>query len=44
MRYTPPQIMTMHVAKAAIQSGKTSINQELNLFVPSPGPAYQAEE
>ena len=44
MRYTQPQVMSTHVAKAVIQSGKTSINQELNLFVPSPGPAYQAEE
>lgn len=44
MRYTQPTIVGTHVATAAIQSDKTSINLEANLFVPSPGPAYQAEE
>lgn len=44
MRYTQPQVESTHVATAAIQSDKNSINLEANLFVPSPGPGYQAEE
>lgn len=44
MRYTQPKIISTLTATSAIQSFKNSINTEANLLVPTPGPAYQAEE
>ena len=44
MRYTQPKIVSTLTATSAIQGCKDSINLEANLFVPTNGPAYQAEE
>jgi hypothetical protein len=45
MFYTQPRIISTLTATSAIQSFKNSpTNLEINLLVPTNGPAYQAEE
>lgn len=44
MRYTKPSILNQYAAASVIQSDKNSFVNESGTLIPSPGPAYSADE